>query len=125
MKRVNDFLNRFKNVYLGIVSFLAISTVGANYVFAEKLSGTGLKFANAFNNLSDFATKLTNGMLAFSMISGIAVLLYHIVQLAIAGNNPNERSKVLKNLLTSAICIALLGSIGLVMMFIVMYTGIG
>lgn len=122
MKRVSNFLNRFKYIYLSICTFLIINITNIKYSHA--VGGTGGKFITAFNELSDFATKITNGMLAFSMLSGIAVLLYHIVQLALAGGNPNERSKVLKNLLVSMVCLALLGSIGLIMSFIMFYTGI-
>lgn len=116
-------IKKFKCLYLSITSFLFIHLVNINTAFA--VGGTGGKFIEAFNDLSSFAKKLTNGMLAFSLLSGIAVLLYHLVQLAIVGDNPKERSKVLKNLLVSGICIALLGSVGLVMMLIMMYTGIG
>lgn len=122
MKKVSIFLNRFKYIYLSIYTFLIVNIVNTKHSYA--VGGTGGKFISAFNDLSDFATKITNGMLAFSMLSGIAVLLYHIVQLALAGGNPNERSKVLKNLLASMICLALLGSIGLIMSFIMFYTGI-
>lgn len=117
-------MSKLKYIYLTLSGFILVNLSNTYIASAERLTNTGLKFAHAFNNLSSFASKLTNGMLAFSMLSGVAVLLYHIVQLALAGNNPNERSKILKNLMVSAICIALLGSIGLIMMFIVMYTGI-
>lgn len=122
MRKINNFLNRFKYIYLSICTFLITSITNIKDSYA--IGGTGGKFIDAFNDLSDFATKITNGMLAFSMLSGIAVLLYHIVQLALVGSNPNERSKVLKNLLISIICIALLGSVGLVMSFIMFYTGV-
>lgn len=122
MKNIDIFLARIRSVYLTIYCFITVSIINSKFSLA--IGGTGGKFIGAFNNLSDFATKITNGMLAFSMLSGIAVLLYHIVQLALAGSNPNERSKILKNLLTSMICLALLGSVGLVMSFIMFYTGI-
>lgn len=125
MKKVVRFLNRLKYIYLSVCTFLIIGINNIKCSYAgNKIGGTGGNFINSFNDLSDFATKLTNGMLAFSMLSGIAVLLYHIVQLALAGSNPNERSKVFKNLLTSVICLALLGSISLVMALIMFYTGI-
>lgn len=125
MKKINCFFNRFKYIYLSIYTFLIINIINIKCSYAKKtIGGTGGKFITSFNDLSDFVTKLTNGMLAFSMLSGIGVLLYHIVQLALAGSNPNERSKVLKNLLTSMICLALLGSISLVMAFIMFYTGV-
>ena len=117
-------MKKMKYIYLALSSFILVNLSNTYIASAERLTHTGLKFANAFNNLSGFASKLTNGMLAFSMLSGVAVLLYHLVQLAMVGNNPPERAKVLKNLMVSAICIGLLGSIGLIMMFVVMYTGI-
>lgn len=122
MKKINWFFNRFKYIYLSIYTFSIINLINIKCSYA--IGGTGGKFIDSFNDLSNFVTKLTNGMLAFSMLSGIGVLLYHIVQLALAGSNPNERSKVLKNLLTSVVCLALLGSISLVMAFIMFYTGI-
>ena len=115
-------IKKIKCIYLSLTSFLFMHLISINTAFA--VGGTGGKFIGAFNDLSGFAKKLTNGMLAFSLLSGIAVLLYHVVQLALVGDNPKERSKVLKNLLVSGICIALLGSVGLVMMLIMMYTGI-
>lgn len=124
MKKINWFFNRFKYIYLSVYTFLIINLINIKCSYADGIGGTGGKFINSFNDLSNFVTKLTNGMLAFSMLSGIAVLLYHIVQLALAGGNPNERSKVLKNLLVSMVCLALLGSISLVMSFIMFYTGI-
>lgn len=122
MQRVINFLNRLRYVYLSAYTFLIINLINIKCSYA--IEETGGKFINAFNDLSDFATKLTNGMLAFSMLSGVAVLLYHIVQLALVGSNPSERSKVFKNLLISMVCLALLGSISLVMALIMFYIGI-
>lgn len=117
--------NKLKYIYLMSMSYLmvVISNISATNANG-KVEGTGKKFIVAFNDLSKFAKKLTAGMLAFASLSAIAVILYHIVQLALAGGNPNERSRVLKNLLSSAICIALLGSIGFIMSFIMFYTGV-
>lgn len=118
----NNILKKFRYIYLSFYSFLMISIFNVKFSYA--VGNTGGKFIGAFNDLSDFATTLTNGFLAFSMLSSIAILLYHIVQLALVGNNPKERSQVLKNILTTIICTALLGSIGIVMSFILFYTGI-
>ena len=122
MKKIKNFKNKFKYIYFSIYTFITLSILNTNTSFA--VGGTGGKFIDAFNELSDFAKTLTNGMLAVSMLSGIAVLLYHAVQLALAGSNPNERSKILKNLFTCMICMALLGSLGLIMSFIMFYVGI-
>ena len=122
MKKIKNLKNKFKYIYFSTYTFIVLSILNTNSSFA--VDGTGGKFINAFNDLSDFARTLTNGMLAVSMLSGIAVLLYHAVQLALAGNNPNERSKILKNLFTCMICMALLGSLGLIMSFIMFYVGI-
>lgn len=111
-----------KYFYLSVCAFITTTIINTNYSFA--VGGTGGKFIVAFNELSDFVRNITNGMLAFSMLSGIGVLLYHIVQLALVGSNPNERSKVLKNLLVSMVCVGLLGSVGLIMSFIMFYTGV-
>ena len=123
MKKSNNIKHKLKYISYSIYTFVTFNLLNIIPSFA-KVGGTGGKFINAFNDLSDFAKTLTNGMLAFSMLSGIAVLLYHAVQLALVGNNPNERSKVLRNLLTSMICMALLGGIGLIMSFIMFYVGI-
>lgn len=123
MEKIKKFLNKSNHVYLSILSFSVINLININSAFA--VGGTGGKFIKSFNDLSSFVKMLTNGMLAFSLLSGIAVLLYHVVQLALVGDNPKERGKVLKNLLTSVICIALLGSVGLVMTLVLMFTGIG
>lgn len=122
MKKIKNLKNKFKYIYFSTYTFIVLSILNTNSSFA--VDGTGGKFINAFNDLSDFARTLTNGMLAVSMLSGIAVLLYHAVQLALAGSNPNERSKILKNLFTCMICMALLGSLGLIMSFIMFYVGI-
>lgn len=122
MKKIKNLKNKFKYIYFSTYTFIVLSILNTNSSFA--VGGTGGKFIDAFNDLSDFARTLTNGMLAVSMLSGIAVLLYHAVQLALAGNNPNERSKILKNLFTCMICMALLGSLGLIMSFIMFYVGI-
>ena len=125
MKKINNIKNKFKYIYFSTCAFITLSLLNINPSLAgNKVGGTGGKFITAFNELSDFAKTLTNGMLAVSMLSGIAVILYHAVQLALVGSNPNERSKVLKNLFTCMICMALLGSIGLVMSFIMFYVGI-
>lgn len=122
MKKIEILSKKIKYVYLSIYSFAIVSILNIKPCLA--IGGTGGKFIHAFNELSDYVTKLTNGLLAFTMLSSIAIILYHIVQLALVGNNPGERSKVLKNLLTSVICMALLGSISLVMSFIMFYTGV-
>lgn len=122
MKKINRIFSKLKYVYFSISAFFIVNLYNTTNSFA--IGGTGGKFIDSFNDLSNFATLLTNGMLGFSMLSGIAVVLYHIVQLALAGNNPNERSKILKNLFTCAICLALLGSVGLVMSFVMFYAGI-
>lgn len=122
MKKLNNIKLKLKYISYSIYAFVTFNLL--NIIPSLAIGGTGGKFINAFNDLSDFAKTLTNGMLAFSMLSGIAVLLYHAVQLALVGNNPNERSKVLRNLLTSMICMALLGGIGLIMSFIMFYVGI-
>ena len=123
MKKINKIKNKFKYIYCSIYTFTILTLLNSNNSFA-KVTGTGAKFIEAFNELSGFAKTLTNGMLAVSMLSGIAVLLYHAVQLALNGSNPNERSKILQSLFTCLICMALLGSLGLIMSFIMFYVGI-
>lgn len=122
MKKLNNAKRNLKYLYYSFCTFVTFNLL--NVIPSLAIGGTGGKFIEAFNDLSDFAKTLANGMLAFSMLSGIAVLLYHAIQLALVGNNPNERSKVLRNLLTSMICMMLLGSIGLIMSFIMFYVGI-
>lgn len=117
----NKIIRNIKKIYLSIFCSIIIAISNIQLTFA---SSTGDKFKVAFNDLSSFIKKITSGMLAFSILSGIAVIIYHVVQLALVGGNPNERSKVLKNLLTSIVCIGLLGSIGLIIGLIASYTGL-
>ena len=122
MKKLNNKNRKIKYLSCSICTFVAFNLL--KVIPSMAIGGTGGKFITAFNDLSEFSKTLTNGMLAFSMLSGIAVILYHGIQLALVGNNPNERSKVLRNLLTSMICMALLGGIGLIMSIIMFYVGI-
>lgn len=126
MKKNKDFFNRFKYIYLSLVTFLTFNLLNTKFSYAEEVgvADTGGKFIVAFNDLSNFIGVLTNGYLAFAMLSGIAVLLYHIVQLALHGSNPKERTNILRNLFSCIICIGLLGSLGLVMSLILFYVGV-
>lgn len=124
MKKNKDFLNRFKCIYLSMITFLTFNLLNTKFSYAVVEEDTGAKFIVAFNDLSNFISVLTNGYLAFAMLSGIGVLLYHIVQLALHGSNPKERSNILKNLFSCIICIGLLGSLGLVMSLILFYVGV-
>ena len=117
------FISKIKNIYLFVISSIIVYLYNADFILAVTTNGTGDMFMKSFNKLSKFANGISNGMLGISIISGIFTMIYHLIRLGGVGSNSNARAKVLQDMLTTVICIALLGGIGLVMKLIISYSG--
>lgn len=108
----------FASLSLSILIFinnLYITTFATNEI------NTGAQFKQSYNQLSKFMQTVGNGMLGIAILSGIGTTIYHSVRLASVGSNPNARSKVIQDLLTTLFCIALLGSVGFVMNILTLF----
>lgn len=118
-KLTEENKKNYRNVFIivGILMFVFFiegmtSSVSAN---------TGENFTTAFNELSDLINKISNFMLGISILSAIGTTIYHLIKLGSAGANPQARAKVFQDMLTTVICIALLGSINLAISLITMW----
>ena len=97
----------------------------SNSVFAANHNPANVpmadSFTDAFNNLSGLLNKIANFMLGISVLSGIGTVIYHLIKLGSVGSNPQARAKVLQDMLTTVVCIALLGSINFAMSLVTMW----
>ena len=105
-------------IILTIVTFVFL--INSCDVFAAPQEvNTLAQFDKSFNHLSKLIRQITSFMVGFSVISGFGTAIYHLIRLGACGTNPQARAKVLQDMLTTGICIALLGSFNLILYFIV------
>lgn len=74
----------------------------------------------AYNNLASVLNTISSFMLGMSIISGVGIMIIHFIRLGKSGSNPQERAKVIQDMLITGFCLALLGSVNLVVFFITM-----
>lgn len=120
-KKINNKkLLRNITIILSVLMILfLISSFGVD-VFASEVN-TGEEFKKAFNNLSALLGKIANFMLGISVLSGIGTAVYHLIRLGSAGSNPQARSKIISDMITTGLCIALLGSVNLAVSLVTMW----
>ena len=110
-------------IILTIVTFVFL--INSCDVFAAPQEvNTLAQFDKSFNHLSKLIRQITSFMVGFSVISGFGPAIYHLIRLGACGTNPQARAKVLQDMLTTGVCIALLGSFNLILYFIVAMIGI-
>ena len=120
----NKLNKSYHNVFVIISVLMFVFFIDcSNSVLAANPAGVpmGDSFANSFNELSSLITKISNFMLGISILSGIGTVIYHLIKLGSVGSNPQARAKVLQDMLTTVICIALLGSINLAISLVTMW----
>ena len=71
---------------------------------------------NAF--ITQYQTAI-NIFFGFALVTCFIVMAINITKLAKSGDNPVARSEAMKGILVTGICIAILGSIGLIYMILV------
>lgn len=111
----------YRNVFIVISVLIFVFFINSsNSVLAAEVP-VGEGFEKAFNSLSDLLNKIANFMLGISILSGIGTVIYHLIKLGGAGSNPQARAKIVQDMLTTVICIALLGSINLITSLVTMW----
>lgn len=90
-------------------------------VFATTEVDTQAKFVESFNNLAGLLNKIANFMLGVSLLSGFGTVIYHLIKLGGAGSNPQARAKILQDMMTTGICLALLGSLNFAVSLVTMW----
>lgn len=119
---VEDKKRLCRNVFIVMSVLIFVFFIdSSNSVLAATEVPMGEGFEKAFNSLSDLLNKIANFMLGISILSGIGTVIYHLIKLGSAGSNPQARAKILQDMLTTVICIALLGSINLVTSLVTMW----
>ena len=106
--------------YVFIILCIAItvffmSSIG---VFATNTAETKANFIESFNTLSKLIRQISSFMVGFSVISGIGTMIFHLIRLGGCASNPQARAKVIQDMLTTGFCIALLGSINMIILLI-------
>lgn len=74
----------------------------------------------SYNDLASVLNTTSSFMLGMSIISGVGIMIIHFIRLGKSGSNPQERAKVIQDMLVTGFCLALLGSINLVVFFVTM-----
>lgn len=105
-------------IILTIVTFVFLINSCDVFAIPQEVN-TQAQFDKSFNNLAKLIKQITSFMVGFSIISGFATAIYHFTRLGAVGANPQARAKVLQDMLTTGICIALLGSFNVILYFIV------
>lgn len=119
-KTSNKKLLRDITIILSVLIMLfLINSFGTN-AFASEVN-TGAEFKTAFNNLAGLLNKIAAFMLGISVLSGIGTTVYHLIRLGNAGSNPQARAKIIQDMITTGICIALLGSVNLAVSLVTMW----
>lgn len=59
------------------------------------------------------------GITGFGAVTSVLIFIYHFIKLGAVADNPWERREVMKNILISGICTALLGGISLILVLFV------
>lgn len=121
MENKNNLANNKSKTKFYILSILAVAAIVfyINYSGVFAASNTQAMFDKSFNELSALIRKITTFMVGASIVSGFATVIFHLIKLGSSGGNPQARAKVLQDMLTTIICIALLGSFNMVLYFIV------
>lgn len=116
MKKINNMLKKSCKY----VPFLMILTLlYTDVAFAEdKNKG----FITAWTELMKEYNVIVSSVVGLSVLTSLLIFIIHMMQLASSSNNAVARSAVLKNVLISGICTALLGGIGLIYMLV--YTSV-
>lgn len=105
-------------IILTIVTFVFLINSCDVFAIPQEVN-TQAQFDKSFNHLAKLIKQITSFMVGFSVVSGFATMIYHFTRLGACGSNPQARAKVLQDMLTTGICIALLGSFNLILYFIV------
>lgn len=66
------------------------------------------------NEFKDTIDGFANIILAFGLVSSVLILIIHFIRLGGSESNPMQRNKVLKDIATTLVITALMGSVGLI-----------
>lgn len=103
--------------YILFILTIAVIIYFSNFssVFASTEINTQENFDKAYNQLAKLIKQITAFMVGVSVISGFATVIVHLMRLGASGGNPQARAKALQDMMTTVICIALLGSFNLIL----------
>lgn len=116
---VQSFL---KFLIIFTVSIVIFNCIGSLGVFA-KTPENQAEFIKAYNHLSGILRQIALFLLGFSVISGVATTIFHLIRLGHSGQNPQARAKVLSDLFTTLFCVSLLGAINWIVYMVLMFIG--
>lgn len=107
-----------KNIYNNL--FLILFTIMILVLNSKNVSAstTQESFKESFNNLSSVIRSIALFISGLSVISAIGAMIYHLIRLGASGSNPQARAKIIQDMLTTGVCLGLLGSIGFVISFV-------
>jgi hypothetical protein len=120
---MEKFLTHFKNnkikyLFLTAIAIIVFLLINPDLVSAVNDAETQKNFTNAFNKLSGIIKQISLFLIGFSVLSGIATLIYHFIKLGASGGNPQARAKAIQDMLVTGLCIALLGSVNIIIFFV-------
>lgn len=122
MENKNKLINEKSKLKpkLYILSIIAIAAI----VFYMNYSGVfaaSTNFDKSYNELAKLVRQITSFMVGVSIISGFGTIIFHLMRLGASGGNSQARAKVLQDMFTTIICLALLGSFNMIVYFVVAF----
>lgn len=86
-------------------------------VYASSVS-TSEHFMDKFGAFFNQYKVILSGVMGFSLLTSIAIFIYHFCRLSATASNPQKRAEVINNLLITGLCTALLGAVPLIVILL-------
>lgn len=128
--RISEFLvENKKKIMLILLSILVVvaimylnDKIDVSAMTLEEIeAGRQAKLDKAYNDLAKTMRSITSFVGGIAVISGFGTVIFHLTKLGSCGSNPQARAKVLQDMLTTAICIALLGGFNFIVSFVISF----
>ena len=115
-----DISSKNKKIFLLsliISAFVFMFYVGNITAYASSVS-TSADFMDKFQAFFSEYKVILGGVTGFGLLTSIAIFIYHFCRLSATASNPQQRAEVLRNLLITGVCTALLGAVPLIVILL-------
>lgn len=111
---MSKIIKKKKNIFIILLLIIiSISSVAlATEDFEHEIINE--ETIEAINDFKDEMSTISTYLIAFAAISSVLIFIIHFVRLGASHNHPIFRAKIIREMLVSGICTALIGAIGLI-----------